>query len=56
MECTLCHERLRVERRCRQVRLRCPRCEKEYRLSACAADIDAELEKELERFPCIICD
>ncbi len=56
MQCPQCQEQLRIERRCRQVRLRCPQCKKEYQLSECAAAIDADLERELERFPCIIYD
>lgn len=56
MKCKECGEQLQVQRRCRQVRLRCCGCHKEYQIHEVAADLDAETEAELERFTCIIYD
>ena len=56
MNCKECGEPLEVKRRCRQVRLRCTDCEKEYQIHEVAADLDPETELELERFTCIIYD
>lgn len=56
MKCRECGEQLQVERRCRQVRLQCSECRKEYRIHEVASDLDPETEAELERFTCIIYD
>ncbi|WP_448872957.1 dual CXXC motif small (seleno)protein [Desulfobulbus propionicus] len=56
MKCDECGEQLHVQRRCRQVRLRCDGCQKEYQIHEVAANLDPEAELELERFPCIIYD
>jgi len=56
MQCRQCGQKLEAVRRCRQVRLRCEGCGKEYRIQEVAADLDAEMEKQLERHTCIIYD
>lgn len=56
MECKDCGKDLQVERRCRQVRLRCSGCGREYRIHELAAELDPRTEAELERFPCIVYD
>ncbi|NLZ17740.1 MAG: hypothetical protein GX087_08430 [Desulfobulbaceae bacterium] len=56
MECRQCHHPLRVERRCRQIRLQCTQCKKEYHIHELASELDSAMEKELERFTCIIYD
>ena len=56
MKCKQCDELLKVQRRCRQVRLQCSGCQKEYQIQEVAADLDPETEAELERFTCIIYD
>lgn len=56
MNCKECGEQLQVQRRCRQVRLRCTGCGKEYQIHEVAAELDPEMEAELERFTCIIYD
>lgn len=56
MKCKACGEMLKVHRRCRQVRLKCSGCHKEYQIHEVAADLDPETEAELERFTCIIYD
>ena len=56
MECKKCHQPLQIVRRCRQVRLKCPKCEREYAVHELASGLDAAMEKELEKFSCIIYD
>lgn len=57
MECPSCHHSpLRVERRCSQVRLKCPNCRREYHIHELAAELDDNMEKELEKYSCIIYD
>ena len=56
MKCRECDKQLVVQRRCRQVRLQCTGCRKEFRIHEIAADLDRETEAELERFTCIIYD
>lgn len=56
MQCRKCGQKLEVVRRCRQVRLRCEGCGKEYRIHEVAADLDADMEKQLERYTSIIYD
>ena len=56
MQCEQCDKKLEVVRRCRQVRLRCTGCEKEYQVHEVAADLDAETEAILEQYTVIIYD
>lgn len=56
MKCKECGGKLAVERRCRQVRLRCTKCGKEYQIHEVAADLDPEIEEQLARYTCIIYD
>ncbi len=56
MKCRKCGKKLEVVRRCRQVRLRCSGCSREYRIHEVAADLDAETEALLERYTTIIYD
>lgn len=56
MKCKECDAPLKVQRRCRQVRLACSDCHKEYQIHEVAAELDPETEAELERFTCIIYD
>ena len=56
MKCRQCEGELRVERRCRQVRLKCTNCRREYQIHEVAADLDAATEAELARYTCIIYD
>jgi DNA-directed RNA polymerase subunit M/transcription elongation factor TFIIS len=56
MQCRECGKKLEVARRCRQVRLRCSGCGREYQIHEVAADLDRETEEQLERYTCIIYD
>jgi len=56
VKCKECGHPLKVLRRCRQIRLQCGGCRKEYQIHEVAADLDQETEAELERFTCIIYD
>ncbi|NLB06062.1 MAG: hypothetical protein GX835_03680, partial [Desulfobulbaceae bacterium] len=56
MKCRQCEGELRVERRCRQVRLKCTNCRREYQIHEVAADLDAATEAELARYTCLIYD
>ncbi len=56
MKCQECGKVLKVHRRCRQVRLKCSGCQKEYQIHEVASELDRETEMELERFTCIIYD
>lgn len=56
MECKKCEGTLTVLRRCRQVRLKCSGCQREYQIHEVAADLDAATEAELERYTAIIYD
>ena len=56
MLCKQCGAPLREERRCRQIRLKCTKCQQEYHIHELAGELDAATEAELERFPCIIYD
>jgi hypothetical protein len=56
VKCKECGKTLKVHRRCRQVRLKCSGCQKEYQIHEVAAELDRETEMELERFTCIIYD
>lgn len=56
MKCKDCDKKLEVARRCRQVRLKCSGCGREYQIHEVASDLDAETEAQLERYTCIIYD
>jgi hypothetical protein len=56
MQCKQCGAPLQVQRRCRQVRLQCSRCKKEYQIHEVASELDAEIEAQLERFTCLVYD
>ena len=56
MNCRQCGARLRVERRCCRVRLKCSGCEREYQIHEVAAELDPATEAELERYSCLIYD
>lgn len=56
MNCKQCGKKLEVERRCREVKLRCTGCRHEYPIHEVAVDLDAETEAILERYTCIIYD
>ena len=56
MKCRQCGEPLKVQRRCRQVRLKCTGCQREYQIHEVAAELDPATEAELERYTCIIYD
>jgi DNA-directed RNA polymerase subunit M/transcription elongation factor TFIIS len=56
VKCKECGATLQVHRRCRQIRLKCSSCQKEYQIHEVAADLDPETEAELERFTSIIYD
>lgn len=56
MKCRHCSELLVVQRRCRQIRLHCTGCRREYQIHEVAADLDPQTEAELERYTCIIYD
>jgi DNA-directed RNA polymerase subunit M/transcription elongation factor TFIIS len=56
MQCRKCGHTLEVNRRCRQVRLKCSGCGHEYQIHEVAADLDQETEELLERYTCIIYD
>jgi len=56
MQCPECRKKLEVVRRCRQVRLRCTGCGREFSIHELAAGLDEETEAILERYTCIIYD
>lgn len=56
MQCKKCGHKLEVSRQCRKVRLRCCDCKQEYQIHEVATDLDAETEKLLERYTCIVYD
>ena len=57
MQCRQCgHHKLKIVRRCKQVRLRCEHCGREHRIHELAAELDRETEKLLEQHNCIIYD
>lgn len=47
MKCKQCQSPLQVLRRCRQI---------QYRIQELASELDSAMEKELEKFSCIIYD
>ncbi|MDW7773441.1 MAG: dual CXXC motif small (seleno)protein [Desulfobulbaceae bacterium] len=56
MKCRSCGQKLEVFRRCRQVRLKCRGCMKEYQIHEVAADLDRETEDLLANYTSIIYD
>jgi hypothetical protein len=56
MQCKECGKKLEVVRRCRQVRLKCAGCRKEYQIHEVAADLDGETEELLAKYTSIIYD
>lgn len=56
MKCKICQKKLEVSRRCRQVRLRCTGCGREYQIHEVASELDPQTEALLERYTCIIYD
>lgn len=56
MQCKKCQGKLVVERRCRQIRMRCSECGHEYRIHEVADRMDRETEEILERYTAIIYD
>ncbi len=51
-----CGQKLEVARRCREVKLRCCGCGREYSIHELASELDRETEQILERYNCIIYD
>lgn len=56
MNCEKCGDKLEVVRRCRQVRLQCRGCMKEYQIHEVASRLDSETEEELSKYTTIIYD
>lgn len=56
MQCKKCGEKLEVARRCREVKLYCTGCGREYPIHEIASELDEETERILERYTCIIYD
>lgn len=56
MQCKKCQGKLEVQRRCRQVRMRCTTCGQEYQIHEVADQLDRETEEILERYTAIIYD
>lgn len=56
MQCKKCNGKLEVNRQCRRIRLKCCNCQQEYQIHEVAADLDTEIEEQLERYTCIIYD
>jgi len=56
MQCDKCGEKLEVVRRCRQVRLKCRGCHREYQIHEVASKLDRETETILEQYTTIIYD
>lgn len=56
MHCPECHGKIEVIRRCRQVRLRCRHCAREFAVHELASRLDKETEAILEGYTCIIYD
>jgi len=56
MNCEKCGEKLEVVRRCRQVRLRCTGCKKEFQVHEVASRLDSETEALLNQYTTIIYD
>jgi len=56
MKCKECGDELEVVRRCRQIRLQCTGCQREYRIHEVATEMDAATEAKLAQYTCIIYD
>ncbi len=56
MNCEKCGDKLKVARRCRQVRLQCRGCKSEFQIHEVASRLDKETEKELSQYTTIIYD
>ena len=56
MQCKKCDGTLKVFRQCHRIRLKCQSCHHEYQIHEVAAELDAETEKLLESYTCIIYD
>jgi uncharacterized protein YbaR (Trm112 family) len=56
MKCHHCEGKLEIQRRCRQVRLHCAECNREYQINEVAHLLDAETEDLLGRYTAIIYD
>jgi len=56
VECEHCGKKLEVVRRCRQIRLKCGGCGREFSVHEVADRLDEETERQLERYTCIIYD
>lgn len=56
MKCEICGGKMEVVRRCRQVRLKCKDCSKEFQIHQVASKLDRETEEELGKYTTIIYD
>ncbi len=56
MQCKKCKGKLKVERRCWKVTLRCQKCGHDYQIHEVADQLDAETEAILEGYISIIYD
>ena len=56
MQCKDCGKKLEVVRRCRQVRLKCTTCGREYQIHEVASELDKETEDLLANYTSIIYD
>ncbi len=56
MKCEECGKKLKVVRRCRQVRMRCEGCKREFRIHEIAHRLDETTEELLARYTTIIYD
>ena len=56
MQCEKCGDKLEVIRRCRQVRLKCQGCKREYQVHEVASRLDPETEAILNLYTSIIYD
>lgn len=54
--CEKCGGKLEVVRRCRQVRLKCKGCQREYRIREVAARLDSATEALLGQYTTLIYD
>ncbi|MBE0583846.1 MAG: hypothetical protein IH612_08765 [Desulfofustis sp.] len=56
MKCPQCHGDLEVLRSCRQIRMRCTFCGRQYALHEVADQLDEETELILEKYNAVIYD
>lgn len=54
--CEKCGAKLEVVRRCRQVRLKCTGCQREYRIHEVASRLDSATEALLGQYTTLIYD